>query len=241
MNSLEMFPDESTNARVIRDRLIRSIRMLVSSRRAFNRDVVGEGLSPMRNLWTKNVGDVALKNSRRVCPTHRQNCESKRAKRSIESRQISRVRMELSLIEGDVEIQGRINRSTSEVLSDDIGVRRHSSVLNCHCIQRLEGMDEAKGLSILLEDTEPSTVVGRRRRLIDTRFPLILDDLDNLVEDTSRDRTLSKYPGDVRDMRDFDGSEILWIEGTSLIVCPSKSSVVLTEDPLDELDLFRKK
>jgi hypothetical protein len=60
MNSLEMFPDESTNSGVLGDSLIRAIGEFVSSRRTFDGDIVGEGLSPVRNLGTKDMRDIAL-------------------------------------------------------------------------------------------------------------------------------------------------------------------------------------
>jgi hypothetical protein len=100
----QMFPYESTNSDIIGNRLKGTIRQLITSLRTFDRDIVGERLRKMRDLWSKNMGDIALENSWRVGPSHREDCQTKGAQGSIESRHISRLLMELTLVERDIEV-----------------------------------------------------------------------------------------------------------------------------------------
>jgi hypothetical protein len=58
-------------------------------------------------------------------------------------------------------------------------------------------MHKLKRLAIFLEDTEPATVVGRGGGFVDSRTPLVLDDLSNFVKNPAGDRSLSENPRDV--------------------------------------------
>ena len=99
-------------------------------------------------------------------------------------------------------------------------------------------MNQSKRFAILLEHAEPSGVVGRGRRFVDTGFPLVFNDLGDFVENTTRNRTLLKDPGDVRDMGDLDRSEVFRVEGTSLAIDPGEGGIVVAQNPLSELDLL---
>ena len=105
--------------------------------------------------------------------------------------------MELVLVEGYLEVEGGVDGTTSEVFSDNVGVGGHSSILDGDSIQRLERVHQTKRLSILLVDAEPTTVVQGGRGLVDSRAPLILNDLSDFVEDPPRNGSLAKNPGNV--------------------------------------------
>ena len=99
MDGLEVLPNEVTDARVLWNCLEASVSGLISRLRTFDRNVVSERLSPIGNLRWQDVSDVSLKDSGRVGPAHWQNRESKRTERSIERSHVSRIRMQLSLVE----------------------------------------------------------------------------------------------------------------------------------------------
>jgi hypothetical protein len=233
MNVDEMLPDEASNAEVVGDGLVGTVGTLIAQSGTFDWNIISEGLGQVRDFGTEDMGDISLEYGGGISPAHRKDSESERSKRGVERGHVARSRMKLSLIKGDIKIKGGVDRTTSEVFRDHVGVRRHSSVLDSNSVERFERMHETKRLSILLVDTEPATVIRRRRRLIDTRTPLVFDDLSDFVEDTARNRTLSEYPRDMRDMRNLDRREVLRIESSSFVVSPSKGSVVLAENPLD--------
>ena len=56
---------------------VSSVGSLVPRLRTFDRDVIGERLSPIGDLGSENVGNIALENGRGVGPAHRQNRETK--------------------------------------------------------------------------------------------------------------------------------------------------------------------
>ena len=89
----------------------------------------------MGDLWLEDVCNVTLENSWRVSLAHGEHCESEGAKRGIESSHISGVLMELTLVEGDIEVKGSVDRSPGEVFSDNIYIWRHSGIVNCNCIE----------------------------------------------------------------------------------------------------------
>lgn len=96
-------------------------------------------------------------------------------------------------------------------------------------------MNEAQRLAILLEDTKPPAIIGRGRRFIYARAPLVLDDLGDVVEDPAGNWTLSKCPGSMCDMRNFNGVEVRGVEGSSLVIGPGEGGVMLANDPFREL------
>ena len=67
--------------------------------------------------------------------------------------------MELALIERNVEIEGGINGSASEIFCDDIGVRRKGCVLYSDGVQGFKGVNKAKRFAILFKNAKPATVV----------------------------------------------------------------------------------
>jgi len=84
VNCFKVLPDESTNSGVLWNGLIGSVGEFISRLWTFDWNIVGEGLSPVRDLQAKNVGNVSLENSRRVSPTHGKYCEMEGAERSVE-------------------------------------------------------------------------------------------------------------------------------------------------------------
>ena len=102
MDCLKVLLDELSDSRILGHHLVRTIGKFVSSSGTFDRNVIHEGLGPMRDLRTEDMSDIALKNGRGVRPTHREYGQVKSAKWSIEGRQVMRVRMKLVLVEGDV-------------------------------------------------------------------------------------------------------------------------------------------
>lgn len=137
--------------------------------------------------------------------------------------------MKLALVKGDIKVQGGVDRPSGEVLRNEVGVRGQRSVLDRHRVQRLERVHKSQGFAILLEDTEPAAVVRRGGRFVHSRTPLVLDDLRDFGEQSTGNRTLPENPRNMLDMGDLDGVEVLWVEGTSLVIVPSKSGVVSTE------------
>ena len=146
--------------------------------------------------------------------------------------------MELTLVKGDVEIKGGIDGSSSEIFGNDIGIGREGSVFDRDSVERFQGVDEAKGFTILLENTEPATIVRGGGRFVDTRSPFVLDNLCDVAKDTPWNRTLSVSPGRVRDVRDLDGCEVGGIEGASFFVSLSESGVMSTDDPFGQFDFL---
>ena len=43
--------------------------------------------------------------------------------------------MELMLVEGNIEVEGSVDRSPSEVFGDNVCIWRHSGVADCDCIE----------------------------------------------------------------------------------------------------------
>lgn len=91
----------------------------------------------MGDLWSENVCDVALENGWRVSPAHGEYCKTEGAEGGVKGSHIAGVLVELTLVKGDVEIEGSVDRSSGEVFGDNVGVWRHSGVANCDCIERL--------------------------------------------------------------------------------------------------------
>ena len=84
-----------------------------------------------------SVGDVALEHSGGVRPSHGEYGEVECAERGVEHGHVARCWVKLALVEGDIEVEGGIDRSPSEIFSDDVGVGGHRSVLDGDCVQRL--------------------------------------------------------------------------------------------------------
>ena len=91
----------------------------------------------MRDLGSKDVGDIALEHSGGVRPSHGEYGEAERAERGVERGHVARRWVKLALVEGNVEVKGGIDGSSSEIFSDDVGVGRHRGVLDSDCVQRL--------------------------------------------------------------------------------------------------------
>ena len=60
MDSIEMFPDKTSNTGVGGNSLVATVGKFVASGGTFDRNVVSEGLSPVRDLGTQNMSNVAL-------------------------------------------------------------------------------------------------------------------------------------------------------------------------------------
>jgi hypothetical protein len=237
---LEMFPDKTSDTGIGGNCLICSIREFVAGPGTFDRDIIGEWLSQVRDLGTEDMSNVSLKDCRGVCPAHGENGQAEGAKGSVEGGHIAGSGMELSLVEWDVEIEGGVDRVSRKVLSDYIGVGRGRGVLDRDSVERFEGMYQTKGFAILLENTEPATVVRGRRRFVNTRAPLVLDDLRDFIENPARNGTLLQYPGNMRDVRDFNGSEVFGVEGASFVVSPGECRMMGADDPFNQLDFLRE-
>ena len=59
-------------------------------------------------------------------------------KGGVEGSHVMRVRVKLALVERYVEVEGGVDGTTSKVFSDNVGVGRHSSILDGDGVQRLE-------------------------------------------------------------------------------------------------------
>ena len=70
MDVLKVLPDKATNARVLGDSLLGTIREDVASVRSLDGNMVSEGLGQVRDLRSKNVGDIALEYGGGICPAH---------------------------------------------------------------------------------------------------------------------------------------------------------------------------
>ena len=66
MNVLKVLPDKVTNARVLGDSLVETIREDVASVRSLDGDIISEGLGQVRDFRSKNVGDIALEYGVRI-------------------------------------------------------------------------------------------------------------------------------------------------------------------------------
>jgi hypothetical protein len=73
MDGPKVFPDKSSDARVLRNRLEGAVRTFVLRARAFNGDIIRERLGEMGDFGSEDVSDVALEYGRGVCPAHREN------------------------------------------------------------------------------------------------------------------------------------------------------------------------
>ena len=91
----------------------------------------------MQDLGSKDVGDIALEHSGGVHPSHGEYGEAECTERGVEHGHVMRCWMKLALVKGNVEVEGGIDRSSSEIFSDDVGVGRHRGVLDSDCVQWL--------------------------------------------------------------------------------------------------------
>ena len=142
MNCLKVLPNKSTNSGVLWNGLVDSVRELVLRLRTFDWNIVGEGLSPVRDLWVKDMGNVSLENSQRVSPTHGKYCEMEGAERSVIGSHVSGVLVELTLVKGNIEVESSVDKSSGEVFGNNVSIWRHSSVADCNSIQRLQRVYE---------------------------------------------------------------------------------------------------
>lgn len=78
-------------------------------------------------------------------------------------------------------------------------------MLDCDCIEGLQGMDESKRFTVLLDDTEPTRSIRRVRWLVDSGGDLSLDHRADFVVDPGRNGDILLHPGRVRNDGEIDG------------------------------------
>lgn len=108
-------------------------------------------------------------------------------------------------------------------------------MLNGNGVERFEAMNEAKGLAIFLNDTEPTRSIRRVRRFVDSGVDLPPDDFADFVIDARRDGDIALYPRGVRDYWEFDGRKEVGSKGSALRVVPSEHLVVETHEVVDDV------
>jgi hypothetical protein len=69
-------------------------------------------------------------------------------------------------------------------------------------------MDKLDG-AILLLHAEPAGVVGYIGALINASCKFVFENLNNIIQDSGRDRNVLVYPRYVFNNRDFDGGKII--------------------------------
>ena len=70
VNILKVLLDKATNARVLRDSLVRTVREDIAGVRSLDGDIISEGLGQVRDFRSKNMGDIALEYGRGIHPAH---------------------------------------------------------------------------------------------------------------------------------------------------------------------------
>lgn len=113
-------------------------------------------------------------------------------------------------------------------------------VADRHTVEWLKVVDKPKRLAIFLDDAEPSGTIGRVRRLINSGRNLIFDNLNNLVEDSRRNRDIFHDPGDVFDGRDENGSEVFGVERAFFGFVPGENVLVFPKNPEHKITFGRE-
>ena len=88
VNDLEVLPDEAANAWVVRDSLVRAIRVFISSGDRLDGYVIDKWIAVARYLVLKNKGHISLINLYRIGISHRDRCETMRTQGTIEGSEV---------------------------------------------------------------------------------------------------------------------------------------------------------
>ena len=99
-------------------------------------------------------------------------------------------------------------------------------MLNGDPIELFETVYRSQRFPIRLEDTEPLGAIGGIRLLVDSGRNLVLNDLADLVVESSRNRNVSLDPGNMGDDGHDNRREEIFSELASLAVVPCKSLLI---------------
>ena len=148
----------------------------------------------------------------------------------MEGSEVAGANVDFSLIESDFEVESAVQRSASEAFCDmlwRVGDRR---IANCDAVQRLEIMDDAKGLLVFLEDAKPSVAIRGIRRLVDARRNLRPNDVHDLLEKCWRNGDVLLDPWDVLDRRKQDRRKVVVVERSSFFFLPCECVPMNVDD-----------
>ena len=156
---VEVFPNKSTDVRVLWYCFEGTVRALVPRFGSFDRYVVDVWESDVGDFIFEHERDIGVHNLLGVRVSHRDRRESVRAERCLERCEVSAPDVEFSLVKGDEEVQRCITCPGSERFGDVLCRVWYGRVAGGDCIQWLEVVYESKGFSVFLEYAEPSGAV----------------------------------------------------------------------------------
>jgi hypothetical protein len=124
------------------------------------------------------------------------------------------------------------------VFADLVCEGRDTRVFDGDLVEQFEAVDQAQGLPVLLDYTEPVQRVQGVRPLVNTSFDFVLDNSAKVVVDAGQYRDIVLSPQLVQDGRDLDGREEILAEVSVLLISTHKSTVLQAHEMMDELMLF---
>ena len=102
---VEMFPHESSDPRVLRNRLVTAVWATIVGLWTLHRHIVDVRCRNVRDFVLENEGDVVVENGYRIRPAHRKRSQTVGAKRRLERRQVPRFFGQLPFVVANKKVQ----------------------------------------------------------------------------------------------------------------------------------------
>src|SRR6267154_4420707 len=230
IKTLEIFPYEVADSRVLGDCLVRTIVLYITHSRTSNRNIVDVGYGCVGYLALQNICDVVMEYRNRIRPTHWKSNQAKRSEGCLKRGVISRGFIDGALVVAYVEIEDAATCTACEVFGELFCERRNTGMLYRDGVEWFETMNDAKRGSSLLEDCKPPRAIRRVRTFVDTGVDLRLNDFAHLVVYAWRNGHVAKDPRLVFDNGHYYGREEVFAESPSFGVIPCEAHILYTHE-----------
>src|SRR6267154_3035931 len=239
IKTLEIFPYEVADSRVLGDCLVRTVVLYIARSRTSNRYIVDVGYGRVGYLALQNICDVVMEYGNRIRPTHWKCNQAKHSEGCLKRGVISRGLIDSSLVVAYVEIEDAATCTACEVFGKLFRERRNTGMLYRDGVERFETMNYAKRGSSLLEDCKPSRAIRRVRTFVDTGVDLRLYDFAHFFVYAWRNRHVAKDPRFVFDDGHYNGQEEVFAESPSFGVIPCETHILYTHEMMHQLSFAR--
>ena len=110
---------------------------------------------------------------------------------------------------------------------------RDARMLDCHCVERFETMNEAKTRRVLFDNTEPMRTVRGIGSFVHTCIHLYTNYPTYFIVDARRYWYISLDPRSVRYNRNFDRGEEVFAKMTVLRIVPSEAFILKRDEMME--------
>ena len=223
-----MFPNESANARVFRDRLVRTVGQAIIAAGALSHDVVHIDCGLFGDLVAQDIGNIVVEYGHGVRPTHRKRGQAMRTKGGLEGREVARRFGDFALIVTDEKVERSDAWSRGELLDDILGDRRDAGMLYRYGVKRFQTVDEANA-TVLLRDREPPRTIARVGGFVDPARDLLANLVAYLVVQPRWDWNIAQDPRLVGNSRDLDWRKEVAAKASSLSIGPREPLLLVLD------------